>query len=78
MKRWREHFQAWLPGTALALAGVVCVRLLAPHLTGRPQAVAAVAGYLLVPVGFFLIARQIGRRAAARAAAAPAPGERTS
>lgn len=63
----------WWPGPAVALAGVACVRGLAPLLTGRPQAVVLVAGYLLVPVGLAWFASALGRRAARRAVAAPVP-----
>jgi hypothetical protein len=67
----------WLPGPALALAGVVIVRWLAPGCTGRTQAVLLIAGYLLVPLGLFWFASRLGRRAAQRAAAPPAPDPRT-
>jgi hypothetical protein len=63
----------WLPGPAVALAGVACVRGLAPFLAGRAQAVALILGYLLVPVGLAWFASALGRRAARRTADAPAP-----
>jgi len=77
MKPWPHLLKTWLPGPALALAGVAVVRWLAPGFTGRPQAVLLIAGYLLVPLGLFLFASRLGRRAAQRAASAPAPDPRT-
>lgn len=56
-------FFPWIPGLSLALAGVACVRLLAPHLTGRGQGALLLFGFLLVPAGLGLIARQIQQRA---------------
>lgn len=64
----RERFHIWFPGLALALIGVVGVRLVAPMLTGRAQAIVSVIAYLLVPLGLGLIARRIHRRAVARSA----------
>lgn len=58
----------WLPGPALALAGVVGVRWLAPCFTGRTQAIISVVGYLIVPIGLFWFASRLGKRAARRAA----------
>lgn len=66
MSSLREHLRVWLPGLVLCLAGVAGVRLLAPLLHGRMQAMASVVAYLLVPIGLALIARQIHRRALAR------------
>ena len=63
----------WLPGPALALAGVMGVRWLAPLFAGRTQAIFLVVGYLLVPVGLAWFASRLGRRATQRAAAAAKP-----
>lgn len=64
MKPRSATFRTWAPGLLTALLGVACVRLLAPHLAGRGQAALVIFGYLLVPAGLGLIARQIHRRAA--------------
>ncbi|AOS44872.1 hypothetical protein Verru16b_01941 [Lacunisphaera limnophila] len=61
----------WLSGPAVALVGVVGVRVIAPLCEGRTQAVVLVAGYLLVPAGLFWFASRLGQRAAQRAAEAP-------
>lgn len=63
MQPWSAKLRSWLPGLLTALVGVACVRLLAPQLSGRGQAVLIVFGYLLVPAGLGLIARQIHRGA---------------
>ncbi len=63
MKTTSLGFRAWLPGLLTALVGVACVRLAAPQLSGRSQAAVIVFGYLLVPAGLGLIARQIHRQA---------------
>lgn len=52
-------FRTWTPGLLTALVGVACVRLAAPHVVGRGQAMLFITGYLLVPVGLGLIARKI-------------------
>lgn len=62
----------WLPGPALALAGVVMVRWIAPCFVGRTQAILIVVGYLVVPLGLFWFASRLGHRAAQRAAVPPA------
>lgn len=67
----------WLPGPVLALAGVAVVRWFAPGFSGRTQAVLLIGGYLLVPLGLFLFASRLGRRAAQRAASTSAPDPRT-
>lgn len=63
----------WLPGPALALAGVACVRWLAPALGGRTGAVITVVGYLVVPAGLAWFAARLGQRAAKRSTAAGVP-----
>lgn len=65
MKPRVPRFHSWSPGLLTALIGVACVRLVAPHFAGRGQAVLVIIGYLLVPAGLGLIARQIHRRAVA-------------
>jgi len=69
MKPIADTLRTWMPGLLTALIGVAGVRLLAPMLTGRLQAAVVIFGYLLVPVGLALIARQIRRKALAKAAA---------
>ena len=61
------RFRAWLPGLITALAGVACVRLLAPLAPPAGAVVLSVAGYLCVPLGLALVARQIHRGALSRA-----------
>lgn len=73
MKRLAAPLLHWSPGPVLALVGVVGVRWIAPLLTGRAQAIAVVAGYLLVPLGLAWFASRLGQRAARRAAGAPDP-----
>jgi len=68
----------WVPAPALAVIGAAMVRWLAPCFTGRTQAIIIVVGYLLVPVGLFWFASQLGKRAAQRSAAAPEAGPRSS
>jgi len=63
----------WAPGPVLALAGVAGVRLIAPALTGRMQAIALIVGYLLVPVGLAWFASRLGQRAARRGTAGAEP-----
>jgi hypothetical protein len=65
MKPFADNLRTWMPGLLTALIGVAGVRLLAPMLTGRLQAAVVIFGYLLVPVGLALIARQIRRKALA-------------
>ncbi len=73
-----QRYRSWLPGLITALMGVACVRLLAPLAPSRAAAGLLACGYLLVPVGLAVIARQVARGARQRAegaAAAPeAPG----
>jgi hypothetical protein len=70
MKLWHHPIMTWLPGPALALAGAIGVRWIAPCFAGRTQAIIIVAGYLVVPLGLFWFASRLGRRAAQRTAAA--------
>lgn len=63
MKTRPVTFRTWAPGLLTALLGVACVRLAAPHLDGRGQAALVIIGYLLVPTGLGIIARQIHCRA---------------
>lgn len=71
MSAWFERYRSWSPGLLVALAGVACVRLVAPHLApGRLQSALVIAGYLAVPVGLALVARCIHRAAVDRAGAA--------
>lgn len=65
MKPPFARFRSWWPGLLTALAGVACVRLIAPLLPGRGASALIIAGYLLVPVGLALIARRIHRAAVA-------------
>lgn len=65
MKTRSSLILTWAPGLLVALVGAACVRLVAPQLTGRGQALLFIFGYLLVPAGLGLIAHQIHRRAVA-------------
>ena len=56
------NLRPWIAGTVVAFAGVGVARLLANRLAGRPRASAMLAGYLLVLLGFFIIARGVSRR----------------
>lgn len=76
MKSTVHSLKTWLPGPALALAGVVAVRWLAPCFTGRTQAVITVIGYVMVPIGLFWFASRLGQRAADRALSTPSPDPR--
>jgi hypothetical protein len=68
--KFRDHpLMTWLPGPGLAIAGAAAVRWLAPGFTGRTQAIVLVVGYLVIPLGLYLFAARLGRRAAQRAAA---------
>lgn len=60
----------WLPGSAVAWAGAVIVRWVAPCFADRTQALVLLAGYLLVPIGLGWLAVGLSRRAAQRAEAA--------
>lgn len=57
----------WITGTAVALAGVVVARVIAPELDGNAAAGGNVAfvvktlGHILAFVGIFLVARGIGK-----------------
>jgi hypothetical protein len=77
MKAWDHPLMTWLPGPALAVAGAAVVRWLAPGFTGRTQAILIVVGYLVIPLGLYLFAAGLGRRAAQRSAAASAPAPRS-
>ncbi|MFZ5494385.1 MAG: hypothetical protein ACOZE5_03490 [Verrucomicrobiota bacterium] len=67
MKPACARFRSWWPGLLTALAGVACVRLAAPRLSGRAASVFVIAGHLLVPAGLAFLARRIHRAAGARA-----------
>jgi len=68
--KFRDHpLLTWLPGPGLAIAGAAAVRWLAPCFTGRTQAIVLIVGYLVIPLGLYLFAAGLGRRAAQRSAA---------
>jgi hypothetical protein len=68
--KFRDHpLMTWLPGPGLAIAGAAAVRWLAPNFTGRTQAIVLLVGYLVIPLGLFLFASRLARRAAQRSAA---------
>lgn len=56
MNRIRERNLYWIAGTAVALAGVAAVRLIAPELTGAINKAALITGYLLSLTGIIIIA----------------------
>jgi len=62
MKAVAINLRPWIAGTVVAFAGVGVARLLANRLVGGPRASAMLAGYLLVILGLFIIARGVSRR----------------
>ncbi len=60
----------WLLGIALAAAGVVVARLVAPGFEARPRAVLALLGELIALAGLYVIVLGIRRRLRLAAAAA--------
>ena len=61
-----SRYRTWWPGLLTALAGVAGVRVAALLPPSRVLAALSIVGYLLVPVGLALVARQIRRDAAGR------------
>ena len=59
---FRVNARPWLAGLALAVAGVVLTRLVAPDFSARPRAALALAGELLALAGLLVIALGIRRR----------------
>jgi hypothetical protein len=56
MNRLRERKPYWISGTAVALAGVAAVRLIAPELGGVISKMVLISGYLLSLAGIIIIA----------------------
>jgi hypothetical protein len=48
----------WLTGTAIALSGVILVRLVAPNLSGMLHQAVAIIGYLISLIGICIFARR--------------------
>ena len=55
----------WIVGGIIALIGVLCARVVAPHFEARPRTTINAVGRLLGIAGMFVIAIGIGRRVSA-------------
>jgi hypothetical protein len=63
MKRFLKRNGYWIVGTAVALAGVAAVRLVAPGLSyGGMNQVVTISGYVLAWVGIIILACGSGER----------------
>ncbi len=58
----RATWRTWLLGTLIALLGVILVRLVAPHTTGKTQAILSALGRLTSFSGLIIIIFGINRR----------------
>jgi len=58
----RANWRIWLTGTAIAVAGVIIARLVAPHYTGKTQTALSSAGRLTSFAGLIVIIFGVNRR----------------
>jgi hypothetical protein len=67
VKNVASNARFWIAGTAIALAGVVVARAVAPLVDGSDRIVLTVGGQLLALGGLFLICLGVRRRIKAAA-----------